>query len=103
MLNLEVKNGIPAVAYAFPMETMGDRIRTLRISRGWTQEQLGRLVGVSKGAISHWEIGASKDIKLETFLTLLKVLGTDFEYLIWGEERAPSGVVSRRVRGGSKS
>ncbi len=71
------------------METMGDRIKTLREARKLTQEGLGDLVGVTKSAVSQWEAGATQNIKLKTFLTLLEVLRTDYEYLVYGADRAP--------------
>jgi transcriptional regulator with XRE-family HTH domain len=82
-------------------ETMGQRIRLLRESRGYTQEQLGELVGVSKGAVSQWELGGVANIKLKTFLSLCEVLGTTWNYLVLGPERTspapPSGTRKGRV------
>lgn len=69
------------------METMGDRIRVLRDARGFSQEQLAKLVGVTKSAVSQWESGSTKNIKLQPFLLLLAVLQTDFEYLVYGPGR----------------
>ena len=34
---------------------IGSRLKELRISRGVTQEELGKLLGVSAQAISKWE------------------------------------------------
>jgi transcriptional regulator with XRE-family HTH domain len=65
-------------------ETMGDRIRMLRQSRGLTQEALGQLVGVTKVSVSQWETGSVANIKLKTFLTLVDELGTTPQYLIFG-------------------
>jgi len=70
---------------------MADRVRALRIARGMTQEQFGKLVGVSKSAVSQWEDGSTKNIKLATFLRVVEVLHTDANYLIWGEGRTPAG------------
>jgi transcriptional regulator with XRE-family HTH domain len=44
---------------------------------------------VTKSAVSQWEAGATQNIKLKTFLALLEVLGTDYEYLVYGADRAP--------------
>jgi transcriptional regulator with XRE-family HTH domain len=71
------------------METMGDRIRTLRQSKGWTLEDLAsRLTRrghkVTFSAISQWERGESQNIKLPTFLALVDELGTTHEYLVHG-------------------
>lgn len=81
--------------YAVPMETMGERIRTLRQARGWSQGQLADRVGVTTGAVSHWENGATKNIKLQTFLSLCSELATTPHYLIWGPAK-PSPAPSRR-------
>jgi transcriptional regulator with XRE-family HTH domain len=90
MLNHAVKDAVPTCAYALqPMETMGDRIKALRQARRLSQEGLGTAVGVTKSAVSQWEAGATQNIKLKTFLALLEVLGTDYEYLVYGADRAP--------------
>jgi DNA-binding XRE family transcriptional regulator len=91
MLNPLVKDAKLPVFYARRMETMGDRIRHLRIARGYTQPALGDLCGVSKSAVSQWEGGSTANIKLQAFLKLCTVLQTDPEYLIWGEHRSPNG------------
>ncbi len=98
MLNFNVKDAGRPVPYAFPyMETMADRIRTLRKAKGLTQEGLGKLCGVSKSAVSQWEDGSTKNLKLEEFLTLVDVLGTDPHYIVFGEERSPTGKHRRPV------
>lgn len=90
MLNRIVKDAVPYGLYAaLPMETMGDRIRQLRIARGLTQSQLGELCDVTKSAVSQWEDGSTSNIKLQTFMKLCLALQTDPEYLIWGEDRGP--------------
>lgn len=78
----------PQLTYS-PMQTMGERIRTLRESKGWTQQDLAERVGVSREAVSQWEIGPTKNIKNVTFLALLKELGTTYEYLMFGPDERP--------------
>jgi transcriptional regulator with XRE-family HTH domain len=95
MLNLEVKDAVHSVPYALRMETMGDRIRQLRSARNMTQDQLAKAVGVTKSAVSQWEDGSSKNLKLPTFLLVLEVLGTDANFLIFGPDRAPAGTSGR--------
>lgn len=78
-----------------PMETMGDRIRVLRESKGWTQGQLAarlaaRGAAVTFSAISQWERGETQNIKLPAFLALVEELGTTHEYLVHGPSE-PSG------------
>lgn len=89
MLNCEVKDAGLRVPYAVRMETMGDRIRQLRIAQGLTQPELAELVGVTKSAVSQWEGDSTKNIKLDVFLRLCEVLRTDPKYLVWGPQRSP--------------
>jgi transcriptional regulator with XRE-family HTH domain len=98
MLNSQVKYAEPDFPYpSYDMETMGDRIKTLREARDLTQDKLGAAVGVTKGAVSQWENSGVADIKLKTFLKLVEVLRTDFQYLVFGAERSP-GPPTRPVR-----
>ena len=97
MLNRQVKDAVQGTLYAgLGMETMGDRIRQLRKARGLTQEGFGKAVGVTKSAVSQWEDGSTKNLKLATFLLVCEVLITDPEYLIWGDGRAPSGAAAKK-------
>lgn len=66
---------------------MGQRIKRLRQSRQWTQEQLAGMVGVSLQAVSQWELDLTENVKLVPFLRLAKVLETDPHYLVFGPER----------------
>lgn len=95
MLNSEVKDAVRPSLYAgLAMETMGDRIKQLRRARNLTQEAFAKAVGVTKSAVSQWEDGSTKNLKLGTFLNVLDVLGTDAEFLIYGPDR---GGATRRV------
>jgi DNA-binding transcriptional regulator YiaG len=89
MLNGNVKYANEEVAYSNEMQTMGDRIRLLRQAKALSQSQLAERVGVTAGAISQWESGLTKNIKLETFLRLCEELGTVPHYLIFGPGKQP--------------
>jgi transcriptional regulator with XRE-family HTH domain len=82
--------------YAEMMETMGDRIRRLRLARGLTQGELAKLCDVTTSAVSQWEIGSTANIKLRAFLLLTNALRTDFAYLVYGPERKPQLETSER-------
>ena len=75
--------------YAEPMETMGDRIKYLRGVKGMSQTDLADRVGVTKSAVSQWELGQSANVKLQTFLKLCETLGCLPEFLIYGPSRRP--------------
>ena len=96
MLNRLVKDAVPAGNYAQsmeakPHETMGERLKRLRVARGFTQPEFAKLVGVTKSAVSQWEDDSTKNLKLPVLARVLDVLGTDLQYLVWGENRAPAG------------
>jgi transcriptional regulator with XRE-family HTH domain len=89
MLHPKVKHAVRYGLYAVHMETMGDRIRSLRRARGLTQAELAKLCGVTKSAVSQWEGGSTSNIKLQALLALLAALHTDVPYLLYGPDRAP--------------
>lgn len=62
--------------------TMGERIKTLRIQQGLTQEELGRKVGVQKSAIYKYETGLVVNLKRSTIEKLAQVLGVKPTYLM---------------------
>ncbi len=62
---------------------IGDKIRKYRRQKGWSQEQLGELVGFSQSKISKIENGdwdSLSDLKL-----LAKALGVPIEELVKDE------------------
>ncbi len=46
------------------MVEIGKKIKELRIAKGYTQEQLGKLLNVSTQAVSKWERGGTPDVEL---------------------------------------
>jgi len=55
--------------------TTGQKIRILRIDKGWTQEELGKRVGVQRAAINKYEKGTVVNIKRSTLEKLGEALG----------------------------
>lgn len=95
-----VNDGTPIFATSFAAmdnETKGDRIKRLREARALTQPALARLLismggpaTLSKAAVAKWENGDTQNMQNETFVLLCKALGTDPEYILWGQDRAPT-------------
>lgn len=50
---------------AVESRVLGQRLRELRLARGWTQEQAGKLIGVGKSRINRLEKGDS-NITIDT-------------------------------------
>lgn len=97
MLNANANYAEPTESYPTGMETMGSRIKTLRVARGYSQQRLAELLGVTAGAVSQWESDSTENIKLPTFLRLCDLLATDPHYLVLGPSRGsqPGALRSR--------
>ncbi len=46
------------------MENLGGRLKQVRLSRGWAQEDLARHLGVSLSTVQRWENKAAKPTRL---------------------------------------
>lgn len=68
--------------------TFGEKIQALRKSGGMSQEQLAARLGVSRQAISKWELGESSP-EVENILQLGKLFDVTTDYLLKEEERQP--------------
>lgn len=55
------------------MNNVGQYIKSLRNERGYTQEQLGELVGVKKAAVQKWESGMTQNLKRTTIKKLAEI------------------------------
>lgn len=65
---------------------MGDIIRRLRIERGMTQEELGKVIGVQKSAIRKYESGAVENIKRSSIKKMADLFGVSPSYILGYEE-----------------
>lgn len=64
------------------MENMSERIKRLRIEHKWTQEELGKLVGLQRAAINKYEKGATENMKRSVIEKMSKVFGVTPSYLL---------------------
>lgn len=68
-------------------ETMGDIIRRLRLERGLTQEELGKVIGVQGAAIRKYESGRVENIKQSSIKKLADFFCVSPAYLMgWKED-----------------
>ena len=63
------------------MTTFKDRLRELRIEHGLTQQELGKIVNMSKMAISHWEKGHSEP-SIAQLIILSNFFSISVDYLV---------------------
>ena len=68
---------------------VGDRIRDLRVSRGLTQEELGNILGVTKGAIQKYENGQIRNFKSDTIKKLTNYFGVPPVNFIYDSGKVP--------------
>ena len=73
-------------------ETIGERIRKLRKSRGITLQQLAQKTGVTLQTISQVERGLHASVKAEQLWLYAKHLDTSMEYLLNGLRESKHGV-----------
>jgi len=66
---------------------IGNRIKELRNSMGYTQEELGMKIGVKKAAIQKYEKGTVKNLKRSTIHALADALNVSPIYLMGWEEQ----------------
>lgn len=76
--------------------TTGERIRQLRVSKGLSQEELGRKIGVQRAAINKYETGVVVNLKRSIIAKLAEALDTSPTYLMgWenSQESIPSDAI----------
>ena len=62
----------------------GEIIKNARKAKGYTQEELGLMLGVEKCTISKYELGHIENVKRETMKKLANILQIDPRELIGG-------------------
>ena len=68
---------------------IGQRIKVARLAKGYTQEQLGKMVGVKKSAVAKWENGRVSEIKRSNLKKLSEALGINPNSLLSDIEERP--------------
>ncbi|ATJ83498.1 helix-turn-helix domain-containing protein [Halomonas beimenensis] len=77
------------------METLGPRIKQLRLEAKLNKAALARRVGVSDVTISYWESGAIKQIGHERLVALAQALNCPLSALLEGERQRPAPLLLR--------
>lgn len=73
-------------------KTFGERIAEKRKSKGYTQEQLAEMMGVTAQAVSKWENDVSYP-DITSVPTLAQKLGCTVDELLTGKEPAPQPTI----------
>ena len=73
--------------------TIGEKIKQARLAKGYTQEELGSLVGVKKAAINKYESGIVQNLKRSMIAKLADALDIDPVSLIGFDDQLPKDIV----------
>lgn len=60
------------------MVNLGEKIKELRLEKGLSQMQLGKLIGVSQKAVDYWERSVNEP-KASYIIALVNVFGVSFD------------------------
>jgi len=64
------------------MNTLGDRVKDLRVKKEMNQKKLSESSGITQATISRIENGKVKQLKSEALKRLSEALGTTIDYLM---------------------
>ena len=82
------------------MSVIGKQIKKYRMEKNITQEQLGKLVGVTTQAVSKWERGGTPDAEL--LPALARTLNVSIDALFGNEQQSETLTLARQLRGLSR-
>jgi len=74
---------------------IGNKIKTARLAKGFTQEELGNLIGVQKSAVAKYENGRVVNIKRSVLAKISKVLDIPPVELVSDIEEKPVEMAER--------
>lgn len=79
--------------------TIGERLKRLRIEKGLTQEEVGKILGVTKGAVQKYETGQIGNFRADTIKHLSALFGIAPVYFIFDDvEEDYSSTTSENLR-----
>jgi phage repressor protein C with HTH and peptisase S24 domain len=83
------------------METLGTRIRKLRIKQNLTQALVSKASGVSRSSVVQWEQDTNQP-RGESLIALSKALDCDPDWLLHGKEKAGNATTDNAVNNQSE-
>lgn len=79
--------------------TFGEKLKELRISKGWTQEELAHKIGKQRQAVIRYESGESYP-RRDDYRKLAELLGVNVNYLLTEDEAFISEIGEKYGRRG---
>lgn len=81
---------------------VGERIKDIRIARGWTQAYLAKLLNVGTSTVGMWESGKSKP-KTDQAVEICKLYPVTFNWLFGGNDETLALEIKRQLKSARKS
>lgn len=63
--------------------SIGERLKRLRIEKGLTQEKVGNILGITKGAVQKYESGQITNFRADTIKQLCDLCGIAPAYFVY--------------------
>ncbi len=79
------------------MNSLGERLYTLRTNRDMSQGDLAEKLNVSRQTVSKWENNMSIP-ELDKIISLSEVFGVSVDYIVKGQEDIPAPTVSEKIK-----
>ena len=76
--------------------TIGERIQKLRNSKGFTQEYVANVMGISRQAVHKWEKNETRP-DTDNLILLARILGTTVEYIAVGNTGSESSNKKKKL------
>lgn len=64
------------------VKSAGERIAAMRRERGWSQQELGRRIGVSKQQVMRYEVHGMQNMRVRRLVALCRALGCSADGLL---------------------
>jgi transcriptional regulator with XRE-family HTH domain len=72
----------------YKMRHLSERIKELRMKKGWSQDDLADRMGMNRANISNYERGTNKNIPSDTLKKFADVFGVSSDYLLGKTENS---------------
>jgi transcriptional regulator with XRE-family HTH domain len=68
-------------------QTVGDRLRKIRLQRGLSGEDVHAAIGISRGTLWRWEMGKTEGMPAAKLAALATLYGVSLDVIWFGEGR----------------
>ena len=69
-------------------QTVGDRLRKIRLQRGLSGEDVHAAIGISRGTLWRWEMGKTEGMPAAKLAALAELYRVSLDTIWFGERRA---------------